>query len=172
MEKNVSKREQITLVIEDFIGKFVTDDEIILSVADIRKWPIVDSLCENHDSANICKAMKLVKYGKCYIDGIEDSSSFKMLFTRKVQNIQTEDFFSKTEMENAITKTGWKYVLRVKEKAHIHFAGCAYLWKNSPIKTGNSSYHYDIYPTKEIALANAARKRKVGKIKNCPYCGL
>lgn len=168
----MNKREQITLAIEEFIGKFSIDDEITLSVADIRKWPAVDELCENNDSANICKAMQKVKYGKSYVGGVEDSSSFKMLFTRKFQNTRTEDFFSKQEMEAAIEKTGWKYVLRIKDYAHIHFAGCKHLWSKSPIKTGNSSYHYDIFPSKEIAMINAAKERGTEKIKICPDCGI
>lgn len=165
----MSKREQITLAIEEFIGKFTANDEIILSVADIRKWSIVDELCESKDSANICNAMKAVKYGKCYIDGAEDSPSFKMLFTKKFQNTRTEDFFSKLEMEEAIKKSGWKYVLRVKQNAHLHFAGCSQLWKSSPIKIGNSSYHYDIYPTEEIARKNAERLGRPNVL-CCKYC--
>jgi len=95
----MSKKEQITLLIEEYIGKFLVDDEIVLSVSDIRKWPAVDALCENHDSANICNAMQNVKYGKWYISGKIGSTTYTMMFTRKIINTKTEGFTVEPEMQ-------------------------------------------------------------------------
>ncbi len=56
----MTKREEITHCIEEYIEKYVAD-EIILSFKEIRKWPIVDRICEDKDPANICNAMDAVK---------------------------------------------------------------------------------------------------------------
>ena len=162
----MSKREQITLLIEEYIGKFLVDDETVLSVADIRKWPAVDSLCENHDSANICKAMQAVKYGKCYAGGEENSSSFKMFFTRKFQNVKTEDISSENEMQENVQLTDWEYALRVRQYAHIHYWKCGQLWKKHKVKQDNAII--SVYPTYEIANTNAEKTLK--KIRTCPFC--
>lgn len=161
----MSKKEQIISFIEDFISNYV-EDEIILSVADIRKWPCVAELCENHDSANICNAMKSVKYGKYYVGGVVDSTSFKMYFTKRFQNVKTEDFVSKDEMDKSVILTGWKYVVRKKSYAHIHISNCGQLWKHSEIKLDNAIIN--IYPTQEIAVKNAELTKK--EIRLCPFC--
>ena len=45
----MNKREQITLVIEDFIKNYCPKDKHTLKAGEIRKWPAVDRLCENLD---------------------------------------------------------------------------------------------------------------------------
>ncbi len=78
----MTKREEITHYIEEYIEKNVAD-EIVLSVKEIRKWPIVDSICENSDSANICKAMDAVKkYRYEYVTGIQDSTTYTLKYMR------------------------------------------------------------------------------------------
>lgn len=161
----MTKQEQIVLLIEEFISKYVRN-EIILSVSDIRKWPCVDDLCEKHDSANICKAMKKVKFEKSYVSGIEDSTTYKMLFTKKFQNVKTENFISKDELEKSVNLTGWQYVLRIRNKAHIHVATCNHLWKHSDIKLDDA--YISIYPTFDIAKNNAEKTLK--EIRVCPFC--
>lgn len=75
----MTQKEQITSFIEEYLEKFVKD-EIELTVGEIRKWPVIDKICENQNSANICKAMNAVKYEHTYISGIEDSTTYKMLY--------------------------------------------------------------------------------------------
>ena len=53
----MSKREQITQIIETYIKDYCPKDKHTLTVGEIRKWPAVDRLCENTDYANICSAM-------------------------------------------------------------------------------------------------------------------
>ena len=78
----MTKREEITHYIEEYIEKYVAD-EIVLSVKEIRKWPIVDSICENSDSANICKAMDAVKkYRFEYVAGIQGSTTYTLKYIR------------------------------------------------------------------------------------------
>lgn len=160
----MSKKEQITIAIEDFIGKFVTDDEIILSVADIRKWPIVDALCENHDSANICKAMKLVKYGKWYISGANDSSAYTMMFSRSIQNSQTEDFSNEPEIKAAIAEIDAKYVTYQNNEMKIHYPDCPHIFHNG----GGCDGFYTIHLTYKSAKRYADLKDP--KNWNCKDC--
>jgi hypothetical protein len=40
----------------------------------------VDKLCQNHNSANICKAMKQSNVKKEFIAGKEDSTTYTMRF--------------------------------------------------------------------------------------------
>lgn len=77
----MTQKKQITLFIEEYLEKFVKD-EIELTVGDIRKWPVVDTICENQNSANICKAMNDVKYEHTYMSGKEDSTTYKMLYKK------------------------------------------------------------------------------------------
>lgn len=77
----MTQKEQITLFIEEYLEKFVKD-KIELTVNEIRKWPIVDRICENQNSANICQAMKDVKYEHKYLSGEEDSTTYKMLYKK------------------------------------------------------------------------------------------
>ena len=60
----MSKREQITQIIEDYINNYCPKDKHSLKAGEIRKWPGVDRLCENLDMANICKAMDAVSIKK------------------------------------------------------------------------------------------------------------
>lgn len=77
----MNKKEQITSIIEEFLEKFVKD-EIELTVRDIRKWPVVDAICENQDSPNICQAMKDVKFEHKYLSGKENSTTYKILYKK------------------------------------------------------------------------------------------
>ena len=60
----MSKREQITQIIEDYITNYCPKDKHTLRAGEIRKWPAVDRLCENLDMANICNAMDAVSIQK------------------------------------------------------------------------------------------------------------
>lgn len=53
----MSKREEITQLIETYIKDFCPKEKHTLTAGEIRKWPAVDKLCENTDFANICSAM-------------------------------------------------------------------------------------------------------------------
>lgn len=78
----MNKREQITRIIEEYISQYVKN-EVELSAYQIRSWPIVDELCENQNSANICHAMKSVKrYKAIHIKGAEESTTFTMRYTK------------------------------------------------------------------------------------------
>lgn len=79
MEKEETQREKITKLIEDYVLNYIKD-EVVLSVSDIRTWPAVDKLCQNHNSANICKAMKQSNVKKEFIAGKEDSTTYTMRF--------------------------------------------------------------------------------------------
>lgn len=78
----MTKREEITHYIEEYIEKYVAD-EIILSFKEIRKWPIVDRICEDKDPANICNAMDAVKkYRFEYVTGIQGSTTYTLKYIR------------------------------------------------------------------------------------------
>lgn len=78
----MTKREEITHCIEEYIEKYVAD-EIILSFKEIRKWPIVDRICEDKDPANICNAMDAVKkYRFEYVTGIQGSTTYTLKYIR------------------------------------------------------------------------------------------
>ncbi len=80
--EGLSQKVQIEIFIEDYIDKS-EKDEIVLSAREIRKWPCVANICTNKNYKNICRAMKDVfKYHSSYIDGIDESSSFKMLYKK------------------------------------------------------------------------------------------
>ena len=82
-DKPKSKKERITEYIEEYLEKFVKD-EVTLTAGEIRKWPVVDKLCDNTDAPNICNAMKSVnKYRLEFIDGVDGSTSFKMQYFKE-----------------------------------------------------------------------------------------
>lgn len=60
----MNKREQITLLIEDYIKNYCLKDKHTLKAGEIRKWSAVDKLYENLDLANICNAMDSVSIKK------------------------------------------------------------------------------------------------------------
>ena len=146
----MTKQEQITVYIDNYISNYV-EDEIVVSVAEIRKWPCVADLCENHDSANICKAMKGVKYGKWYISGENDSSSFTMMYTRNVKNRELEGFLTKTEMNQAVSEINAKYVTYQNNDFKIHYPDCHHLFLHGGGGSGLYTIHLNYKSAKKYA---------------------
>lgn len=60
----MTKREQITKIIEDYICNKCPKNKHTLTALEIRKWPEVAALCDNKDYANICNAMDAVSIEK------------------------------------------------------------------------------------------------------------
>ena len=60
----MNKREQITLIIEDYIQNYCPKDKHTLKAGGIRKWPAIDKLCENLDIENICNDVDAVTIKK------------------------------------------------------------------------------------------------------------
>ena len=78
--------------------------------------------------------------------------------------MKASNFESKSEMNDAIAKTGAKFVLYVNTKAHIHrVGGCGCLWQNR--KTRGSFGVYSIYQTYDEAEKDAIKTGKT--IKPC-----
>ena len=146
----MTKQEQIVAYIEQFISNYV-DDEIILSVSDIYKWPCVAALCERHDSANICKAMQKVKYGKWFISGKNDSSSYTIMFSRNIQNAKTEDYSSESEIKKAITEIDAKYVTYKNNQMKIHYADCPHIFHFGGGVAGYYTIHLNYKSAKKYA---------------------
>lgn len=76
------KYEKIAKLIEDYLqSKRGVVNEIELSALEIRKWPEVAKLCENHCYPNVCRAMNAVKlFPSSYVKGKEQSSTYTMKF--------------------------------------------------------------------------------------------
>ena len=60
----MSKREQITQIIENYIKNECPKDKHTLTALEISKWEAVKDLCKNKDFANICNAMDAVSIQK------------------------------------------------------------------------------------------------------------
>lgn len=78
----ISQKDQIVFFIESYIEQS-QENEIVLSSKEIRKWTNVDNFCANKNYRNICRAMKSIrKYDSSYIDGKDESSTFRMLYKK------------------------------------------------------------------------------------------
>lgn len=76
----MTKREQITQIIEDYIINRCPKDKHSLTALEIRKWPEVDVLCINKSYANICNAMDAISIQKTITNNTPASTTHEITF--------------------------------------------------------------------------------------------
>ncbi len=76
----MTKREQITKLIETYIKYLCPKDKHTLTAGEIRKWHAVAVLCKNTDMANICNAMDAISIKKEITNSTPDTTTHEITF--------------------------------------------------------------------------------------------